>query len=91
MVPEPEPAVEMITGPQMKKMQALFGQLGITDRADKLAYCSQRVGREVTSAKDLTKAEAIRVIDALEAPAEPTLDADEESTSDWPETPEVEP
>lgn len=87
-----EPAEESITDPQMRKMQALFRDAGIADRADRLAYVSQRVRREVASAKDLTKAEAVMVINALEAPPEPELDEPTPlDAGEWPETPDIEP
>jgi hypothetical protein len=68
--PEPEPT-EGITQPQSKKLHAGFNDLGITDREQRLAYCTNLIGREVTSSNDLTKDEASRVIDALETDAAP--------------------
>lgn len=72
--PAPEPAVETegpddpdgITSSQMKKLGALMRELGITERANALAYVGDVIGREVESRSDLTKAEASAVIDSLE-------------------------
>ena len=57
-----------ITSAQTKKLHALANELGLT-RDDKLKGASHYAGREVTSTAQLTKAEAARVIDALEAKA----------------------
>lgn len=58
-----------VTDAQIKKMQATFTECGIKDRAGKLAYIAAVVDREVESSKDLTKAEAVAVINALEVMA----------------------
>jgi hypothetical protein len=54
-----------ITEAQLKNMHRQFNELGITDRDERLAYTSSIIGRDVTSANDLTKAEASRLIDAM--------------------------
>lgn len=54
------------TGPMMTKMATQFGELGITDRSDRLALIIDMVGRPVASAKDLTFDEARGAIDAIE-------------------------
>jgi len=67
--PEPEPSLpveEMVTTPQMRKMQAMFSEKGFRDRDDRMAYVNEVVGIEVASSKDLTKDQASRVIDALD-------------------------
>lgn len=71
--PPPEPEadpdtgeVEMITDAQTRKMGAQMRDLGITDRADALAFVSEEIGREVESRSELTKREAMTVIDRLE-------------------------
>ncbi len=58
--PEREPAV---TSEQLAVINAGLDRLGITDRETKLAAVSQVIDREIGSAKDLSKAEAGRVID----------------------------
>ncbi len=64
-----------ITPAQLKKMAAGMRDAGITERGHALAYVAQAIGREVESRNDLTKAEASRVIEALETPDGPS-DAD---------------
>ncbi len=58
---------------------AMTTDLGLTDRGDKLAFLSEKLGRDIASSKDVTKAEAMRLLDEFAAPAdtepvEPTLD-----------------
>jgi len=72
-VVEEEPG---ITAAQQKKMHALLNETGRGDREVGLVYIAGVIGREIESTKELTKREAMRVIDALEAPAEPDLDED---------------
>lgn len=79
--PEPEPVEDegipddegddepLITPPQMKMMQALFHECGITTREDKLAFVAEQ-GIEVDSATKLSIDQASVVIDALQAKAE---------------------
>lgn len=54
------------TGPMMTKLAVQFGDLGITDRGDRLALIVDMVGRPVASAKELTFDEARGAIDAIE-------------------------
>jgi hypothetical protein len=63
----PEPALDdtpdPITDKQLTALNAALTQdLDIHDRAAKLAY---ELGREITSSKDVTKAEAMRLLDQL--------------------------
>lgn len=58
---EPDP----ITDAQQRKMHALLREVG-HDRESGLAFISGLLGREVDTTKALTKADAGRVIDALE-------------------------
>jgi hypothetical protein len=63
---------EGITAPQRAKVMAVFGQLGIQDRAERLRLSSAVVNRALESANDLTKEEAMRLINVLEdATAQP--------------------
>jgi hypothetical protein len=55
-----------ITAPQRAKLMAGFGQVGITDRAERLDIAAKLAGRDIGSANDLTLEEAGKVIDALE-------------------------
>lgn len=62
---EPEEDPNLISKPQVAKIQMLFKDLGITDREDRLALSSIALARDVASTKDLTKAEASKIIDYL--------------------------
>lgn len=70
---EPEPdfdepvTAEPVTDAQLAAIHAAFGDVGLTDRDARLDYCCNLIGRSITSSKDLTKAEASQVIDALHA------------------------
>lgn len=55
------------TKAQSDKLFALLREIGIGDRDSALAYMTETLGREVTSSKTLTKAEASVLIDALES------------------------
>ena len=57
------------TAKQLRMIGALFGEAGVTERTSRLRIVSKVVGRAVESSKDLTTAEASRVIDHLK-PAE---------------------
>ena len=63
--PADEPA-EPITQPQQRKLHALLREHGLADRDAGLARISEILDATVTSTKDLSKADAMRVIDALE-------------------------
>jgi hypothetical protein len=68
-----------ISPAQLKALNAGLTGLGITDRDTKLATVAQIIDREIGSSKELTRAEASRVIDWIKteesnAPAEPPLD-----------------
>ena len=73
-----ERVTEGITDAQSKALHAGLNGLGIKDRDAGLAAISQVIDREVTTSKDLTKAEASQVIEWIKfeetAAAEPTLD-----------------
>lgn len=56
----------LITQPQMAKMQALFAEQGFATPGDKKTFLERVVGHLLASTKDLTKAEAAAVIDRLE-------------------------
>lgn len=54
-----------ISGDQQRKMQALFREVGLTDRDDKVKYVVDVVDRPLTSSTELTRSEAGKVIDKL--------------------------
>ncbi len=70
--PEPEPEPEPgITQPQQRKLHALLRDAGLGTRAAGLARISEILQRPVQSTKELSKRDAIAVIDDLETPAAP--------------------
>ena len=81
--PEPAPAAVPGSGPidpkgpQMRRLHALLTEKGITDREEALHVASGVAGRELGSTKDLTYAEASRLIERLEQM--PAAATDEES------------
>lgn len=86
--PEQAPAAEPgITQAQSRKMYALLRETGREDKDVALVYISGVTGRPIESTKELTKREAIRVIDALETPAQPAdgPPLDGELLDGWPE------
>ncbi|HEY9409225.1 MAG TPA: phage recombination protein Bet [Jiangellaceae bacterium] len=48
-----------------KAMFAALGEAGISDKAERLDYCSGQAGREIKTSSDLTEDEARKVIDSL--------------------------
>lgn len=70
---------------QRKRMFALFAETDLPDgrttegRETRLAYCSDVVGREVTTSNDLTAADVSAVIDALERDQQ-----QEDPSAPWP-------
>lgn len=55
------------TQPQKKMLAATAKRKGLTVAEDLRVFCADAIGRDIVSAKDLTKAEASKVIDALTA------------------------
>lgn len=60
---EPAPP---LSGPQKRKLFALFRELGISDRGERLDYAAYVIGRPIDSSNDLTLDEAAKLIDHLE-------------------------
>lgn len=54
-----------VSNDQLAMMNALFTELGITEREDKHIAVSNAIGREIESSTELTKAEASKVIEQL--------------------------
>jgi hypothetical protein len=54
-----------ITQPQMKMLGATAKRKGLTVAEDVRQFCADVIGRDITSARDLTKGEASKVIDRL--------------------------
>jgi hypothetical protein len=63
VTPEDKPGSS--NGKQHQRLGILYGQLGITERSFRLTDMTDRLGREITSAKDLSYAEAERAIKEL--------------------------
>jgi hypothetical protein len=57
---------DAVTPAQLAKVAAVLGQIGWTDRDDRLRASSALVGRPLSSGNDLTKAEAHTLIERLE-------------------------
>jgi hypothetical protein len=77
-LPGGDPAEQADEVPQgmLAHMFGLFGQLGLTDRDQRLAAVSSTVGREITSSHDMSKAEVQSVIDAAQARLDAQTPAD---------------
>jgi hypothetical protein len=71
---------EPLTPAQLKALNAAMTQdLELTDRDDKLAWLSAKLGREIGSSKEVSKSEASRLLDEINnevggEPVEPPLD-----------------
>lgn len=65
------PGDNLISQPQMAKLQALFTEKGFTSAAEKKAFLERVVGHPLASTRDLTKAEAGTAIERLENLDEP--------------------
>lgn len=63
----PLPSDNLISQPQMAKMQAMFAERGITTVEAKKAFLEDVVKHALASTKELTKVEAKAVIDRLES------------------------
>jgi len=60
---EAEPRITVLQRP---KLMALFGELGVKDKAERLSILSDLTGRDIGSANELSKSESISIIDSLE-------------------------
>ena len=64
----PAPAVEVVSDAQLRMIMALMTDARITERSERLAYASAfcEDGRTLGSSKELTKAEASKLIESLQ-------------------------
>lgn len=62
-VEPPEPV--SMNDAQRRRMMAAFRERGITDRAERLTWAANIIGRDIESANDLTAFEASQIIEAL--------------------------
>lgn len=68
--PLPNEAGDSMTAAQRAKLMALFGAKGIKDRQERLDHASRFVGRELSSANDMSRAEVASLIDSMDVPPE---------------------
>ena len=69
-----EPIVGDITAAQLKHLHASLNSMGVKDRTQGLHMLGKIIGREISSTKELSKAEAAKLIDALNDPEESSDD-----------------
>ena len=50
---------------QLTKLHILLGEAGLGERVDGLAYLADQIDRDITSSKELSKAEAHKCIEDL--------------------------
>ena len=65
--PMAAPKPDVMTPNQLKMLMALFNELGVIDRDERIGYIAKAANRAITSAKDLTKSETAQVIDQLQS------------------------
>jgi hypothetical protein len=68
-VEQPQPAPDAATDAQLRKLGAVFTDLGVKgagERAERLRIAGEVVGRPLSSSRELTKREAQTLIDTLE-------------------------
>lgn len=63
--PAAEAKPAMASGAQLTALNAALGGIGITERNARITWAAEQVSRQLGSTKDLTRAEASRLIDAL--------------------------
>ncbi|MDP5182142.1 hypothetical protein QOZ88_05795 [Blastococcus sp. BMG 814] len=89
--PPPPPGdvgVPPVSRQQLTALHAGLTALGYTDRAERLAFLSKELGRELESTTDLTRNEASGLIDRIQQREVPAAASDEPG-EDWvPEPPE---
>lgn len=64
--PGGERAQPMAAAAQLTKLHTVLGKCGVTDRTEGLTMLGEIAGRKLETTKDLTRAEAVRVIDVLD-------------------------
>jgi hypothetical protein len=83
--PAKEPGDRQVSADQLKKMHALFSELGIKEREKRLLYANDVLGlsgdKALTTSNDLTRSQASRVIEALVKDSEQPFPTPPEATS----------
>lgn len=81
--PDPaSPPPEPVTDKQLRAIHATFRDMGISERNVRMAYASNVLGRDLPSSKDMTAAEASRLLEVMKdeqrsaaaGPAEPPFE-----------------
>jgi hypothetical protein len=83
-IPEPDAPKPISQGKLTALNAALTGDLGLTDRNEKLAWLTAHLGRDIGSSAEVTDAEASDLLDQIAAQPAPGVPA-EEPTFDWPD------
>ena len=68
-------AIEMVTEAQLRKLMLQFKLHGLEFRQQRITECIAIIGREIHTSKELTKAEASKVIEHFESLLAGDLDA----------------
>lgn len=61
-----EPIEDKMSLPQLRKMQAMLTEFGIADSEARHRYVREIIGHDVVKTSDMTRAEAVKVIDSLD-------------------------
>jgi hypothetical protein len=81
--PDPKKLSEpMVNEVQLKRMNTLFGKLGVYDRNEKHLWVINALGREISTSKELTMKEAKLIMDLQEEALTPNANAFGISTSE---------
>jgi hypothetical protein len=83
-IPEPDAPKPISQGKLTALNAALTGDLGLTDRNEKLAWLTAHLGRDIGSSAEVTDAEASDLLDWIAAQPAPGVPA-EEPELDWPD------
>lgn len=86
----PAKRAEGVDGVQLNAINDGLTELGITDRDAKLAAVSQVVDRELASAKDLTRAEAVKVLEWIVASTRSDVPVSDNGTAKVEDEPQIE-
>ena len=81
--PEPKPETPMVSNDQLKALNTVMGELGITDRDQKIHtvnnWLKSSGHAEISSSKELTKTQASKLIELLKAELNDGTEGDNEA------------